>query len=145
MQKTATTFDHVPDWSWISTTNLNQSNRSQKSENGWREQLNQSFKRLFDADASFVRPSARRPSVVQVSSIFFYLVALMASGVLSSPERAGEWAGCWATGRAAGQRSPVSALTPVFFLGSFSNLAKTSIALGSQRSSIREVPNWIWA
>ena len=61
----------------------------------------------------------------------FYPAALKGSGVLSYPERAG--------GRAAGQTSPVNTLTSIIFHGSFSNLARTFIALRSRTSSIMEV------
>ena len=63
--------------------------------------------------------------------IGFYPAALKGSGVLSYPERAG--------GRAAGQTSPVNTLTSIIFHGSFSNLARTFIALRSRTSSIMEV------
>ena len=42
-------------------------------------------------------------------------------------------------GRAAGQTSPVNTLTSTIFHGSFSNLARTFIALRSRTSSIMEV------
>ena len=43
------------------------------------------------------------------------------------------------SGRAAGQTSPVNTLTSIIFHGSFSNLARTFIALRSRTSSIMEV------
>ena len=52
-------------------------------------------------------------------------------GLLSSPERAGGWA--------SGQTSPVNTLTSTIFHGSFSNLARTFIALRSRTSLIMEV------
>ena len=61
----------------------------------------------------------------------YYPAALKGCGVLSSPERAG--------GRAAGQTSAVNTLTSTIFHGSFSNLARTFIALRSRTSSIMEV------
>ena len=44
-----------------------------------------------------------------------------------------------AGGRAAGQTSPVNTLTSIIFHRSFSNLARTFIALRSRTSSIMEV------
>ena len=44
-----------------------------------------------------------------------------------------------ACGRAAGQTSPINTLTPIIFLGSFSNLARTFITLRSWTSFIIEV------
>ena len=65
------------------------------------------------------------------TAICYLQYYLKGCGVLSSPERAG--------GRAAGQTSAVNTLTSTIFHGSFSNLARTFIALRSRTSSIMEV------
>ena len=72
-----------------------------------------------------------RGIVCLIIIIRFLPSALKGSGVLSYPERAGEWA--------AGQTSPVNTLTSIIFHGSFSNLARTFITLRSRTSSIMEV------
>ena len=69
-------------------------------------------------------------------SLSFYPAALKGSGYCRTPSgRAGGRTG----GRAAGQTSPVNTLTSIIFHGSFSNLARTFIALRSRTSSIMEV------
>ena len=65
---------------------------------------------------------------------------LRAPGYCRTPSgRAGGRTGGRAGGRAAGQTSPVNTLTSIIFHGSFSNLARTFIALRSRTSSIMEV------